>query len=91
MSSGKRAKRTAAINPAGMHRVDDPHYQRKCTFAVSASVESLVERATAAGWERQHVLAGILLVAARQMGDLGSFEQLALLQEAEQQVSDSLQ
>lgn len=91
MTSDNQSRRSPAINAAAPYPPHDPRYQRDCTLAVDASVESLVVLAVAAGWVRQNVIVGIIMAAARQLGDEADFERLVLLHDAERPVDGSLQ
>lgn len=77
MSCGNSHKRGPRINAPEHDDLDDPAYQRECTFAVDASVESLIEFAAKAGWERQHVIVAIIFAAARHLDDQAIFERIA--------------
>lgn len=91
MMAADRSKRGAAINPASAFPTHDPRYQRDCTLAVDASVESLVDLAAGAGWVRQNVLVGIILAAARQLADDAILERLELIHAAERRADGLLQ
>jgi hypothetical protein len=54
------------INPPD-HPLTHPDYQRDCQFALEPSVTKLLELAVAAGWDRNHVIDAVLVLAAEQL------------------------
>ncbi|CAM5318447.1 hypothetical protein ATER59S_00981 [Aquamicrobium terrae] len=58
-------KKRPAINPPGETSPSDPGYLRQCGFALEPSIHRLIEMAVDAGWERENVVAAILVETGR--------------------------
>lgn len=60
MTSNVRKPR---INPPATATIREGEYVRECTLALRPSIESLMDMAAAAGWDRQQAAIAIVIAA----------------------------